>query len=210
MPTNVDNPSGFTPVGHLFGLDWSDKIRWYIHPAADSVAIFKGDAVTGGIGSDATGKFKIVKQAAAGASAGAFPLGVAIAFRTDAPDSQPVSLVAGNEIPRKEFCPADTLMYIGVVDDPYVIFEIQEDSVSESIIAAEVGANCDFIVGTGSAVTALSAMELDSNTAAATSTLGVRILELSNDQKNTIGTNAKWRVIFNEHLYRDTTGTPVA
>jgi len=195
---NVDSAFGLRPVGHLQGLDWSDKINWYYVPATDSTAIFQGDLVTHQGTSDAAGKFPTVAQAAAG---DVDLVGVAVAFRTDPPDSQPVSLAGDNDIPRKEYRPASKAYYIGVVDDPYVIFEAQEDG---NAGIAGIGSAFDVVVGSGSTTTALSGMEIDSDTSSATDgQLKVLRAAYTVDGSNdATAANANWLCIINEHLYK--------
>jgi len=204
---NTDSPFGFKPVGHLQGLDWSEKVRWYFVPATDGTAIGLYDLVIPvNTGAEAIGEFPICAQATAGSTV---LLGSAVAFRTD-PPSTPRGLQGDNTIPRYTYRPASTAMYVGVTDDPYIIYEAQEDSVGSNLAAADVGTNCDIIVATADATTGLSQMEIDSSTTTP-STANVRILGLApaNAQvglTNAIGTNAKWRVLINEHFFKGTAG----
>ena len=77
-----------------------------------------------------------------------------------------------------------------------VLYRIQEDSVGNDIEITEAGLNCNVIVGTGSDVTG-SAMELDSTSAASTSTLNVRLHHVYDAPDNALGTNAEWVVSIN-------------
>ena len=89
-------------------------------------------------------------------------------------------------------------MYCLVVDDPFVIYEIQEDSAGNSITAAMVGMSTDIVVGTGSTTTGKSAMELDSSDTA-TPAGQCKILRLVNREDNELGNYAKWEVTIIEH-----------
>jgi hypothetical protein len=185
---NLDTPFGFKPVGHLLGVPWSAKIRTYYVPATDATAMFKGDAVKSAGSADATGKFPTVAQAAATNVI----RGVIVGFG----DNPHVGIHPDN--PTRDYRPASTAMYVFVVDDPFVIFEIQEDSVGNAIDADMVGLSTDITVGTGSTSTGKSAMELDSSDTA--TALGqCKILRLVDREDNVLGNHAKWEVLIVEH-----------
>jgi hypothetical protein len=91
------------------------------------------------------------------------------------------------------------LSTLGNVDVMYLnhtsVLEAQEDSVGGAIAAASEGLNCDVIVAAASTTTGLSQMELDSNTAATTSTLAMRLLQPVPRPENTVAVaNCKWFV----------------
>jgi len=196
---NTDTPFGFKPVKHLNGSPWNGKISVYYIPATDNVATFVGDAVKGAGSADATGKYPTVTQATAGAAV----RGVVIGFG-DNP-----YVMNHPDTPNRTYRPASTAMYAFVVDDPQVIFEVQEDSDANSITAAMVGLSTNFVVGTGSTVTGKSAMELDSSDTATDTTGNCRILRLANREDNDLGDYAKWEILFGEHELGLTISTDV-
>ena len=53
--------------------------------------------------------------------------------------------------------------YLNVIDDPTVLFEIQEDSGSANLAITDVGQAFDLIVANANTVTGVSVMELDSS-----------------------------------------------
>ena len=185
---NSDTPFGFKPVKHLSGAPWNGKANVYYIPATDNTAVFNGDAVKSAGAADGTGRFPTVTQAAA---AGVIR-GVVIGFG----DNPNVMVQA--DYPLRSYRPAATAMYCLVVDDPFVIYEIQEDSAGNSITAAMVGMSTDIVVGTGSTTTGKSAMELDSSDTA-TAAGQCKILRLVNREDNELGNYAKWEVIIIEH-----------
>jgi len=199
---NADTPFGAKPVGHLQGVDWSAKAKWYLIPATDSTAGFLYDLVTLAGSASTDGRFATVKQAAAADTA---LLGAAIAYSTSRPDEIVGALAGGSTIPYDVTRTASVATYVLVTDDPYVIYEMQEDSVGNDIAATMVGLATDIVVGTGSTTTGLSAMELDSSDTG-TAAGQMRILGLSPkvDGSNLIGTNAKWLCTINEHAYKGT------
>ncbi|MCP4613026.1 MAG: hypothetical protein GY845_30400 [Planctomycetes bacterium] len=192
---NADKPMGAVPVGHLNGSPWNGKFRMYYVPSTDSTAIFIGDFVKSAGSADATGKYPTVAQAAAGDAI----RGVVIGFA-----SQPQVAFDVTDLGRA-YRPASTAMYAAVVDDPDVIFEVQEDSDAGAIAATAIGNNADVVVGSGDTTTGLSAMELDSSDVA-TSTAQLRILGVVDREDNELGTNAKLLVLINEHELKSTTG----
>lgn len=185
---NSDTPFGFKPVKHLSGAPWNGKANVYYIPDTDNTAVFKGDAVKSAGAADDTGRFPTVTQAAAENAI----RGVVIGFG----DNPNVMVQA--DYPLRSYRPADTAMYCLVVDDPFVIYEIQEDSVGNSITAAMVGMSTDIAVGTGSTTTGKSSMMLDSSDTA-TAAGQCKILRLVNREDNELGNYAKWEVTIIEH-----------
>ncbi len=185
---NLDTPFGFKPVKHLNGSPWNGKVSAYYVPATDATAIFKGDAVKSAGAADATGKFPTVAQAAATEAI----RGIVIGF-----GDNPYTMIHPDN-PNRDYRPASTAMYVFVVDDPQVIFEVQEDSVGNSITAAMVGLATDITVGTGSTSTGKSAMELDSSDTA-TAAGQCRILRVVDREDNALGDHCKWEVLIAEH-----------
>jgi len=185
---NLDTPFGFKPVKHLNGAPWNGKVNVYYVPSTDGTAMFKGDAVKSAGAADATGKYPTVTQAAASNVI----RGVVIGFG-DNPNT-----MTNPDYPMRSYRPASTAMYAFVVDDPFVIFEIQEDSDANSITAAMVGLSTDIVVGSGSTTTGKSAMELDSSDTA--TALGqCKILRAVNRDDNDLGDYCKWEVTIIEH-----------
>jgi len=191
---NVDRQCGFTPVRHLNGMPWNGKARMYSVPVGNAAAIFVGDAVASTGSADSTGKYPGIVIAATTAAV----RGVVIGFS----DQPYVNFDTSNLY--RNYCPATTAMYALVVDDPDVIFEVQEDNVGNDMDADMVGLSADFIVGSGSTTTGKSAMELDSSSTAAAPGGPCRILGVSNKEDNALGTYCKWDILFTEHELRQT------
>lgn len=195
---NLDTPFGFKPIKHLNGMPWNGKVNVYYIPSTDNTAMFVGDAVKSAGAADATGKYPTIAQAAATNAI----RGVVVGFA----DNPYVGVHP--DTPNRSYRPASTAMYAFVVDDPQVIFEVQEDSDSNSITAAMVGLATDIVVGTGSTSTGKSAMELDSSDTA-TAAGQCRILRLVDREDNALGDHAKWEVLIAEHELGLTISTDV-
>jgi hypothetical protein len=73
--------------------------------------------------------------------------------------------------------------------------------VGGALAITNVGERANFIMGTPSATTGLSNVELDSSTAAASADTQIQIIRLLDVPNNEIGTNAKWIGKFNRHMY---------
>lgn len=198
---NSDKPSGLKPVGYISGAPWNGEFNVYQALAADGDAIFKGDLVRLTGACDATGKYPTVTQYA---TSDAHTIGVAIGFSVTAPHLafDPADLI-------QPYRTASTLMYVCVIDSPFVLYEMQEDSGAAAIAAAEVGENCELIVAAGNTTTGLSIMELDSSTMANTATLPVRVMRLIDREDNAIGDQAKWLVKLNTHIHITDSATGV-
>jgi len=195
---NTDTPFGFKPVKHLNGCCWNGQANVYYIPSTDNTATFKGDAVKSAGSADATGKYPTVQ-----ATAGAAVRGVIIGF-----GDNPYVMIQADS-PLRAYRPAATAMYCLVVDDPQVIFEVQEDSAGNTITADMVGLSTNFVVGSGSTATGKSAMELDSSDTGTDTSGNCRILRLANRDDNELGDYAKWEVLFGEHELGLTISTDV-
>ena len=84
--------------------------------------------------------------------------------------------------------PASTSMYCMVKPaHPLDIYRIQCDDDTETIAVSDIGCNADIIVGSGSTITGLSGMELDSNTTAATAGLQLKVVGFVDRPSNQVG-----------------------
>ena len=192
---NIDSPFGLKPVKYLGGAPWNGKANVYYIPATDGTAMFVGDAVKSAGSADATGKYPTVAQVAAGDAV----RGVVIGF-ADNP-----YVMIHPDTPNRTYRPASTAMYCLVVDDPNVIFEIQEDSVGAALAAVDVGLSADLVVGSGSTANGKSGIELDSSSKVTTAAT-CKILRLVDREDNVLGDNAKWEVLIAEHEMKLATG----
>ena len=194
---NTNSPFGLIPRMYRNGSPYNGKYNVYYIPVGNAAAIFKGDLVSLAGSASADGKYPDIVQSAA---AGETNVGVVIGFGTS-----PELMFDINNLTRN-YCPALTAMYAAVIDDPDVIYEIQEDSVGGSIAVTAVGNNADIAtVGSGSTTTGQSAMLLDSSDVK-TATAQLRILRLANRPDNALGDYAKWLVMINESVWTGTAG----
>ena len=189
---NTDAPKGAVPIKHLDGSPWNGSLNEYLIASAYNTTIYFGDFVK----MTATGKIEL-------AAAGNTILGVfqGVNYRN-----------SSGEVVFSKYWPASTVTFNSedakalVVDQPDVIFEMQQDSDTDTPSQADIGTNADFIAThTGSTLTGLSKEEVDTSTCT-TATANLRILRFVPKPDNAVGAYAKVEVLINEHFYKTTTG----
>ena len=181
---NSDAPMGLRPVRYLSGAPYNGAVNKYFVPSTDNTAIYIGGLVKLAGSADADG----IATVTGNVSTGNPVVGVVVGVVPDTADSL-------------RYRAASTARYVLVADDPNLVFEVQEDG---AVAATAVGATCTLTGFTsGSTVTGLSAIELDSSEISETTDADddVRIVGLVQRPDNAIGTNAKWHVRLNVHQY---------
>jgi len=196
---NANKPSGFTPVQYLNGAPWSGQARLYSIPAAYDVALYIGDPVISGGSADVNGVPTVALAAATGAIRGVI-VGLG--------SSEGMMGNRGNlDITYRPAAAQTTDWYAMVVDDPNVLFEIQEKANTTQLAAAQIGLNQVPILAAGNGFISgwLLASTTDA-TAATTATLPLRLMGLVRRQDNTFGAYAKHLVKINVHELGTGTG----
>ncbi|MHC4413060.1 MAG: hypothetical protein ACYSW6_08855 [Planctomycetota bacterium] len=185
---NQDKPNGFKPVRHLISGGYNGQYNIYYKQAALNEVHNVGDAVASAGSADSTGKYSDIALAAAGS-----PIrGVIVGFGTT-----PQVMAQVSDLSRRA-APALTEMYVAVVDDPFVIFEVQEDGDSTPITVAGIGNNVKGVYTAGTE-TSGSIHEIDSDGSLGTAVNDLRILRLVNREDNELGAYARWEVLINDH-----------
>jgi hypothetical protein len=183
---NVNKPFGLRPIGNLSA---TGAQKQYAYEIADnqSGAIFQGDLVT--VFDGYLVKFNPATHTAA--------VGVFNGCNYVDPSSGKPTW--------KNFYPGSVNITSGkitaeVLDDPNQLFIIQAD---EDIVQADIGKNADVTAATtGSTVTGVSAMTLDSSTIDKTAALNLKIVGVYDVPENALGTDYTVVVVkINEHLY---------
>jgi len=197
---NTSKPAGLTPVKYLNGADWDGSGNIYYIDSADGSAYYPGDLVKLSGSGDATRGIPGISKSAAGDVS----VGVLISVGVN-PDGGPY--IDPNNLTLTNAPATKTQSYYAlVVDDPMVVFEMQESGTA--LAAADIGLNANIIVATPGTGGRWSASVIDNSTKATTSTLNVKLLGLARRSDNAFGTAAKWLVIINSHSYRaGTTGS---
>lgn len=183
---NRDAPNGFTLVGHLMGPGHSARVRAYSVNTTHT-QLFVGDAVkSSGTGESGFDNLPGVLVASAGNTVRGVLVGIKIQPATAA------TIHPG-------YLPTNTGGIVHVCDDPYAIFEAQEDSDSANLALTDIGATTDHVAGSGDTTTAASGHEIDSD---GTANEGLVILGLAPREENAVGANARWLVMWKEHELR--------
>ena len=190
---NLNAPRGFVPVRYLNGAAWNGATNLYFIPQADGSVYSPGDAVKSAAGGDANGVPAIAK------AAGTDTLrGVITNILVAAPNNP--SLVGTTLDLTTLQAPATKAKgyYALVVDDPAVLFEIQDDGAS-ALTATACNKNASFTVANPTAPQQNSASVLGAATVNTTQALNLRILGLAPRDDNAFGVNARWLVKINQH-----------
>lgn len=203
MP-NVDRPNGFRPVMHGDGNPWNGKFNMYYVTAGDSTAIYVGDVVKLAGSAGASG------EVVQGQSVDGIPTisRCTVGDGTDTPIGVVVGVLPDPSNLNIRYRAASTARIVQVVDDPNVIFEVQEDAATTSIAAASIGLNSTFSVTAGSTVTGESGMELISTSVGTTTTHPIRILRTKQEPGSGLyhatnnPSNGRFLVKFNAHVFR--------
>jgi len=200
---NFVQPRGFVPVRYLNGAAWSGSGNMYYIPSSDTNQYNPGDVVlTAAVGADANGIPAVTKNT----TGTGVVRGVIIGVLKANPNNP--SLVGTNIDLTIQNIPATKTQayYVLVVDDPKVVYQIQDDGITTAnLVAASVGLNASFTVTNPTAPAQNSATVLLSSSFAVTAGLTVKIFGLSQIPNNAFGANATWDVIFNQHEFQGNT-----
>ena len=115
------------------------------------------------------------------------------------------------------YWPASTTVQTGspiyalVVDDPNIVVDVQETNGSGAagtpLALADVNLNANFYVGAGNTTTGLSGTTVNNATHASTASLNLKILALTPNPTNAVGSFANWLCTINNHEFKGGTGT---
>lgn len=178
---NTDRPKGAIPIKRMDGGACL-QANPYTVDSSNGTAIFVGDFVK----AEADGNV-------APAAAGNELLGACVGVLGDYDNLS------------RRYLPASTSGTILVQDDPYTIFEVQEDDGGTALTSAARGALVDHVATAGATSTSISKHELDQDSVG-TASGGLRLLRIVDREDNAYGDNAKWEVVINEHEFRGTDG----
>ena len=194
---NVNQPSGLSPVGHLLGIDWSQKTQRYYIASTDSNAFAIGDPVKLTATSDSNG---VPGVTLATAGTGNTIVGVIVGMGGPQYGGVNADVNALNVI----VIPATKTRayYVEVVVDPYVLFEIQDDG-SATPTTSFPSQNFNLVAGTNNGY--VSGWQMQGSSGTTGSTLQLQVIQMAQKPNNTLAANAKWIVLINNHQYR--TGT---
>ena len=206
---NSNRPSGFTPVRYINGAQWNGQANLYSIAAAYGTALYVGDPVISSGTSDA---FGIQGIAIANTTGGLRGVIVGL-YDSGQATAVPGGVSVGNiNSPNLAYRPAShaNVWYAAVVDDPNVLFAVQEESNGTQLAATEVGLNTISKSGTGNGyVSGWMIPSMTGATAATTATLQLKLFGLLQlpGATNVFGAYAKWLVQINVHELGHGTGS---
>lgn len=197
--SNSNRPNGFSPHSYLNGAPWNGQARIYSIPAAYATALYIGDPVISGGSADIFGTPTIALGGVTGALRGVIVgLGTSPTFMGN----------AGN--PDITYRPAAAQAkdwYAMVVDDPNVLFEIQEATGAAQIAAADIGLNTQAVAGSGNGfISGWNLQSVTGFTPVVTATIQLRLMGLDRVLGNGFGAYAKHIVKINVHELGTGTG----
>jgi len=192
MP-NAVGPQGFRPSRYLNGAAWNGGGNLYYIPQTDTNQYNVGDAVKSVATGDPNGLPGVTKAAGTDTVRG-----VIIGCLRQTPNNP--SLVGINLDLTVQNIPATKLQayWVIVVDDPNVLFELQDDGLN-ALTATAVNKNASFTVANPTAPQQNSATVLNTGSVATTQALNLKLLGLVQKPNNAFGVNANWVVKFNQH-----------
>ena len=195
--SQYDNATGFQPYGEVL------RANYYAVNTAPTIGFYVGDMVhytTGGGSSIATPKmgYRPIVADDAVLAAGDFLIGAVLGCFDE--NMNPVKYIAATEA-------GDSTVagYLLIADHPQQLFVAQEDAVGNAITAVEGQCNAEVAPPTlnaGSTSTGISKQEIDSSSAANTSTLMLRLLHPHpNDVAHVDGKWCRYICMINTHAY---------
>lgn len=193
----VDAPFGFQPYGEVL------RVNRYAVNTAPTINVCVGDLVVGGgaIVSTPKGYYGDIADAAV-PDGNAGIIGSVVAVEDE--DGAPLSYIAATRTGNGTIAG-----YVMVADHPDQLFIAQEDGATNAIDLAEGQQNADVIGSTLCAPntsTGISQMQIDSDTAATTAALQVKLIRPHEDDTPADDDNpyCRWICTINEHLYDGT------
>ena len=190
---NVNAPSGLSPVEYLSGAPWNGQARRYYIPSANGSAFAIGDPVTLGGSADANGVPSVVIGTPGSGLLGVIVGMGGLKYGGPGGDLDNLSITVIPATKTKDY-------YVMVVDDPNVIFEVQEIGTGTPLAAADVGLNANLVAVANNGY--VSQWVVTNTTEATTDTLDVKLLGLVQRSDNAFGAYAKWKVLINNHKFR--------
>lgn len=187
-------PRGFVPSRYLNGAAWNGACNMYHIPSTDANQYNVGDTVKSAANGDANGIPDVAKITNGTDTA----RGVVIGCLTAIPNNP--SLVGSTLDLTVQNIPAAKTRdyYVLVVDDPQVLFELQDDGLA-ALTATSCNKNASYTVTNPTAPQQNSATVLSTASVNTTQGLSLKIVGLAQKPNNAFGVNATWLVKLNQH-----------
>lgn len=189
---NANTPFGLKPHSYLNGAPWNGQTRMYCIPSSDGNAYAIGDPVELAGGADAKGVPTVVLMTPGSGMTGVIVAAGGTKYGANLGDPTNLNTTVIPATKTKDY-------YVLVVDDPNVLFLVQEIGTGTALAAADVGLNANLVAGTNNGY--VSGWLLTNTTEATTATLDVQLLGLAQLPDNAFGAYAKWLVRMNNHSF---------
>jgi hypothetical protein len=209
---NSNKVSGLTPIKYLNGAPWTGGGNIYHIDSGDTNAYYVGDPVSLKAGTATIAGEDVGLQTLNVGQVGAANVGVIVAVGINArggPYIDPSNLGYGNQVVTSAPATKTKPYYALVVDDPMVVFEIQEGGTGTELTVAANSKNANFALAAPATGVVVSGAYLNLATApATTSTYNLKLLGLAqrldpaSGAYNTYGPFAKWWCLLNNHYYK--------
>lgn len=191
---NLNAPRGFVPSRYMDGSAWNGQANMYVVQQAEPNQINVGDTVKSSANGDANGIPAVTKITNGTDTA----RGVVIAV-VQAPPNNPSLVGTTIDLATQNIPAAKTKdYYVLVVDDPAVLFELQDDGLA-ALTATSCNKNASYTVANPTAPQQNSASVLTTASVAVTQALPLKIVGLAQRADNAFGLNAKWLVKLQQH-----------
>lgn len=207
--TNPNKPAGLVPVFHLQGLNWNSAVHMYAIPAGDTHAFYPGDLVDLQANCDAATGLRQITLATAGSTAVGVVAAVGIGNAGPAGAGGPY--INSNDL-SKTFRPSGAqtpVYYAAVIDDPYVVFEIQEGGTGTNLAAGTATTEANILYAAPATGVFVSGTTLDNGSLGSSATKNLKFYSFKQAIDNhfvttpaTGGGSQKWWVLINNHRYR--------
>lgn len=191
---NLVGPRGFVPSRYLDGSRWTGACNLYVVQAAEPNQINVGDTVKSSANMDANGIPAVTKITNGTDTARGVVIGVLLATPNN---PSLVGTVLDNSLQNIPAVKARDY-YVMVVDDPSVLFEIQDDGLNLLTVAA-ANKNASYTVTNPTAPQQNSASVLLTASVAVTQGLPLKLFGLVQRPDVSLAINAKWLVKLNQH-----------
>jgi hypothetical protein len=195
--SSVDAAFGFIPYGDVL------RVQRYAVNTAPTINIAPGDLLTAGGAVVSTPKGYLMDVDDAAVMDGtAGILGAVVAVEDE--DGAPLSYMAAGRVGNSTIAG-----YVMIADHPMQLFLAQEDGATNAIDLDEGSMNANAVSATLAAPntdTGRSTMEIDSDSAATTAALNIKLIAPHPDDTPADDTNChcRWICQINEHYYGDT------
>lgn len=188
MSYNTNAPQGLKPVRYQDGTPYTGKVNKYAIAGSYATAMGQYDPVA--VLSDGTLGIGVAGSQCRG-----------VLMWTEYTDSNGVYGKHPNW-PAAQAIKAGTTAYGFVADDPTLCFDVQETNGSSAagtaLALADRNLNINFVIGAPNTM-GVSTTSINNTTENTTSTLNLRILDLSDYPGNAVGSFANWLVTWNTH-----------